>query len=259
MAFLISTPQTGVDSILVTYSLLGPVIALLRPLAALLTGLLGGYAVDLMASVPEGSDASEEETCNEECCTHRHESSKLWRAIRYGFIVLPRDIGRAMLLGLIVAGVIAVLVPADYFAEVLGTGALAIVIMMLLGIPVYVCATASVPIAAALIAKGVSPGAAMAFLMTGPATNAAAITTIWKVLGARATLIYLAVVAAAAFGFGIFLDRVLGVGGTSAVHVPHASLPDWAGPLCAVVLLVILGAALFRGREPEGNEDPTEG
>ena len=107
-----------------------------------------------------------------ECCGGEN-NHKVVRGLKYGFVTLPRDIGKAMLVGLVIAAVISALVPDGYFAEKLGTGILAMVVMMLLGIPVYVCATASVPVAAALILKGLTPGAALVFLMTGTATTAA--------------------------------------------------------------------------------------
>ena len=94
-------------------------------------------------------------------------------------------------------------VPEDFFAPFLGGGILAMVVMMALGIPVYVCATASVPVAVALLAKGVSPGAVMVFLMTGPATNAAALATIWANLGRRTAITYIATVAACSIAAGL--------------------------------------------------------
>jgi len=135
ISFLLSTPQTGVDSILVTLSLLGPVYAIFRPLAALATGLIGGGLVQLFD--PEPGDAIQPE-CTDACCAEKEQRSKLIRALEHGFVTLPRDIGRAMLVGLIIAAVISALVPDGYFAEHLGTGIFAMVVMMFLGIPVYV-------------------------------------------------------------------------------------------------------------------------
>jgi len=176
-SFLISTPQTGVDSIFVTLSLLGPVVAIFRPIAALVSGVIGGSVV----SLSQGDDVSSsraEEKCQDVCCTGDTGRGKFLRILSYGFVTLPRDIARAIIVGLALAGIISVLVPSDFFAGALGQGITGMLVMMAFGIPVYVCATASVPIAAALIAKGASPGAAIVFLMTGPATNAAAIATI---------------------------------------------------------------------------------
>jgi hypothetical protein len=148
------------------------------------------------------------EQCSDACCADKNKTPKIVRVLRYGFATLPRDIGKSMLVGLLIAAAIAAVIPEDFFTRgILGGGILAMIVMMLLGIPIYVCATASVPVAVALISKGVSPGAALVFLMTGPATNAAAFTTIWASLGKRTALTYLATVAGSAMAAGLFLDR----------------------------------------------------
>ena len=146
IAFLLSTPQTGVDSIFVTLSLLGPVFAIFRPIAALVTGLLGGTIVDIFGYSKTEKNKPPEK-CTDECCSGEKKSSGIVRGLKYGFITLPRDIGKPMLIGLIIAAFISALVPEGFFAEYLGTGIFAMVVMMFLGIPVYVCATASVPVA----------------------------------------------------------------------------------------------------------------
>lgn len=257
MAFLISTPQTGADSILVTYSLLGPVLAVLRPVAALLTGLAGGYAADRLAgreTAPMGADVCDCKRDNN-CAAEERPAWK--RALQYGFVTLPQDIGVHMLAGLLLAGLIGALVPPDFFAETLGSGPLAMLVMMLLGIPVYVCATASVPIAAALIAKGVSPGAAVVFLMTGPATNAAGLTTVWKVLGTKSTLVYLGAVAAGAFFFGSVVDHVFNLSVLTETGVTHESAGMGFRSILALVLLGVLFYALLvhpRDAEPGGDD-----
>ena len=256
-AFLLSTPQTGVDSILVTLSLLGPVFAIFRPLAALATGLAGGTLVTLFGA--EGDGEQSVPACTEACCAGDESRGKLRRGLAYGFVALPRDIGRSLLVGLAIAGVISALVPKDLFAGVFGTGLLAMLVMMAVGLPIYVCATASVPIAAALIAKGVSPGAALVFLMTGPATNAAAFTTVWKVLGKRASIVYLCTVAASALACGLLLDHIVAAASASAEAPLGWMLPGSVKAACAVALLAILAAPMLRrpkaaagSAEPEG-------
>jgi uncharacterized membrane protein YraQ (UPF0718 family) len=252
ISFLLSTPQTGVDSILVTYGMLGPVFAVFRPLAAFLTGVLGGGLTDLISreNDPDGAGAA---PCRDACCAHAERRGWLLRAARHGFVVLPRDIAKAMLLGLLAAGVIAAMVPDDFFAGALGTGVGAMLLMMVLGIPVYVCATASVPIAATLVLdKGVSPGVALVFLLTGPATNAAAFMTIWKSVGRNAAAVYLATVAVSALACGIILDYLFNVAGIRGLQAPHHMLPGWVGSVCAVVLLGILGFALVKPRSSRG-------
>jgi len=250
-AFLLSTPQTGVDSVLVTLGLLGPAFAVFRPLAALLTGVVGGCVVDAVGDTGDPNDDAPP-ACTDECCSMPHGTGRLKKMLRYGFVVLPRDIGRAMAVGLAIAGVIAVAVPEDFFTGALGSGLVAMLLMMVVGIPIYVCATASVPIAAALIAKGVSPGVALVFLVAGPATNAATLTTVWKVLGHRTTLTYLATVAVAAVLSGLLLDYLFTVSGMSAVHVGHRMLPMPVKFASAVVLLAILAVGMWH---PKKNGD----
>jgi len=244
IAFLLSTPQTGVDSIFVTLSLLGPVFAVFRPVAALITGLVGGTVVDVFE---QGGKArkSPPEKCTDECCSSKKNTGRVLRGLKYGFVTLPRDIGKAMLLGLAIAAFISALVPDGYFAEKLGTGIFAMVVMMFLGIPIYVCATASVPVAAALILKGLTPGAALVFLMTGPATNAASFITIWKALGRTTAIIYLATVAGCALLGGILLDLLATSADIQIAARPHWMLPAGVKYASAVVLLAVLGYALF--------------
>jgi len=242
-AFLLSTPQTGVDSIMATLSLLGPIFAVFRPFAAFVTGILGGTLVG--ATAPSRADAVDIPKCTDECCSHGNGKSKLRRALRYGFVSLPRDIAGPLIIGLVIAGVISVLVPTDFFADKLGQGIVAMVVMMVLGIPVYVCATASIPVAAAMMLKGITPGAALVFLMTGPATNAAAIATLWKLLGKRTTVIYLIVVALTALAAGLSLDYLFNIAGTSAGQIESWMLPQWVKTPSAIVLLAVLGTAVF--------------
>jgi uncharacterized membrane protein YraQ (UPF0718 family) len=245
ISFLLSTPQTGVDSIFVTLSLLGPVFAVFRPLAALVTGIVGGALVDIFGE-GKGDKSQPEPKCTDECCEGGEKGKKLARGLKYGFVTLPGDIGKAMLIGLVVAAFISALVPDGFFAEKLGTGIFAMVVMMLLGIPVYVCATASVPIAAALILKGLTPGAALVFLMTGPATNAASFVTIWKILGKATAITYLAAVAGCAILSGIILDFIAAGADFEIVARPHWMLPLPVKYASAVVLLAILAFAIFR-------------
>jgi len=253
-AFLLSTPQTGVDSIMVTFSLLGPVFAVFRPLAALVTGLLGGSLTSLL----EGHEAAREAVpaCTSECCSEVKAGNRFGRILRYGFVSLPRDIGKALVIGLIAAGLISAFIPDDYLAGVLGAGIGAMIVMMLVGIPIYVCATASVPVAAALIAKGVSPGAALVFLLTGPATNAAAIATIWKIMGRRTAVTYLFTVAVTALASGLFLDYIFRFQGVTVTAAMPGMLPESLKTVSAVVLLVVLTAAVWRPPRPNRRAVP---
>ena len=244
-AFLLSTPQTGVDSILVTWTMLGPLFAVFRPLVALATGLLGGGLVQAIDPDPPRLSANGKGLAEAaEFSRPQGIGSKLMAAVDYGFVTLPGDIGRALLIGVLIAGVLAAVVPPDFLAGYLGSGALSIALMMVVGIPIYVCATASVPLAASFIFMGASPGAAAAFLIAGPATNAATVTTISRVLGRRTTAIYLLTIAISAFGGGLLLDWLVP---RAAEAIPfldgaghHHEGVGWFGHLCGVVLTGVM-------------------
>ena len=255
-AFLVSTPQTGVDSILVTLSLLGPIFAVFRPVVALASGILGGAIVS--ATDKNGAATGPETACHEACCSAGPGQSRTRRAVVYGFLTLPRDIGRTLLVGLAVAGLISAIVPKGYFSTIVPPGPWQILVLMLVGIPVYICATASVPVAAGLILAGVSPGAAFALLMTGPATNAATVATIWKVLGKRTCLIYLATMMVAAFVGGLVLDRIMTAQQVQAAM--HGGwMPAWVKTVSAIALLGVLAAGAFYRPRHEARQDVADG
>jgi len=185
--------------------------------------------------------------CEAACCsgeTNRH--GKLYNMFHYGFVVLAGDLAKSLFIGLIIAAIISVFVPADFFTRFLKPGWSSMLAMMFLGIPVYVCATASVPIAVAFIAKGVSPGAVLVFLMTGPATNVATFTTILNVIGKRATILYLITIAISALGLGLLLDWFFAVKGLSVSSEMVPMLPNWLKNGCAIILIGILSRPLFQ-------------
>ena len=245
VAFLSSTPQTGVDSILVTYGLLGPVFTVFRVVAAFVTGLVSGTAVD----IAEGHEDERKGNNNQPsgCCHGSQKQVNRWREmIRYGFVTLPKDIGMALLVGLVITGLIGAIVPEGFFSDHLGTGLTPMLFAMIVGIPFYVCSTASVPIALGFMAAGLTPGAALVFLITGPATNAATFSTILKVLGKRTTFVYLATIAICALASGWILDGLFaGMLVDTEFHV-HAHELAWHDHAASAVLLVILVASRIR-------------
>jgi len=255
-SFLLSTPQTGVDSILITYALLGLVFAAFRPVAAMATGLIGGLLVMLFAQSGRDNGEPTAPRCAESCCADRkeHKHNVVWRALEYGFVTLPRDIGLPLLLGVGIAGAIAALTSPDQWGPYLGSGVLSIIVVMALGVPIYVCATASVPIAAGLIHLGASPGAALAFLIAGPATNAATITTLWKLLGKRSAALYLLTIGISAVAGGLTLDWLILATGTSVPQLAahHHDTPEglWLSAFWAVLLLVVLGVSYAARHHP---------
>jgi len=248
-AFLISTPQTGVDSILATFSLLGWILAVFRPVAALISGVLGGTLVSLTGD-SGGPDAPDAEPCTDPCCSAKG-GGKLKAALQYGFVTLPKDIGGSLLIGLVIGALITVYVGGgDYFSRTVPPGPPQILLLMLVGVPLYICATASIPIAAGLILAGVSPGAALAMLVTGPATNALTIATVWKVLGRRTCLIYLLTMMVSAFVGGLLLDSMVTIDQVKmAIH--DEWMPSWFRHASAIGLIGLLafGAAPRRRRQ----------
>ena len=256
VSFLLSTPQTGVDSIAITYALFGSVFAVFRPLAALATGLLGGLLVLLFAERGDNPKQSESNSaaCGEACCTERGSTGAFRRALQYGFVVLPRDIGVALLVGVVIAGSITAVAPAHLWQSHLGTGIVSILVAMALGTPVYVCATASVPIAAGLMYLGASPGAVLAFLVAGPATNAATLATVWKLLGGRTAALYLLTIAVSAVGGGLLLDWIISVVGTGtrqlAAHSHEVADGFGISGFWAVILLAVLAISYAAKRRP---------
>ncbi len=209
VSFLIATPQTGVDSILATWALLGLPFAIIRPLTAFLTGILGGTAVNYM-TVPDNSEISEIPPNGEktETAPKMTFSAKIIEVFRYGFVEMMQDIGKWLVVGLLVASAITVLVPDNALAQLSAYPGLGMVVILLLAIPMYVCATGSIPIAAALMMKGFSPGAAFVMLMAGPATNVGAMLIVGKVLGQRTLLIYLSAILIGAVLTGCLIDFV---------------------------------------------------
>ncbi|MCX5754463.1 MAG: permease, partial [Candidatus Krumholzibacteria bacterium] len=216
------------------------------PVVAFLSGILGGALVNVLGN-EKGPSPDERPACTAECCSGvENHRGGLVRAVKYGFFTLPRDIHKALIVGILIAGAISAAVPDDFFAGILGGGILSMLVMMAVGIPLYVCATASVPIAAALMMKGISPGAALVFLMTGPATNAATITTVWKIMGKRIAGIYLFTVAASALAAGLILDAVVRGNGSHSMAHSHWMLPGFVNTICALALLAVLGYAFVR-------------
>jgi uncharacterized membrane protein YraQ (UPF0718 family) len=267
-SFLLSTPQTGVDSIAVTYALLGPVFAIFRPIAALVSGVLGGVLVLLFGRSGSATD-DVPPACTDSCCSGDRTAPAWQRAAKYGFVTLPRDLAWPLLAGVAIAGAIAATLPADSLPRHLGSGLLSILVLMVAGIPLYVCATASVPIAAGLIRLGASPGAALAFLIVGASTNPAAVTTVWKVLGRRTTVVYLVTVGLSAVLCGLALDAIptwLGhwlpqvAACTTAACGGHTAeqFGPWSNCWAVVLVAVLIGSRLPTGgrAKPAGTPNP---
>ncbi len=252
LAFLVSTPETGVDSILLTYGLMGPVMAIVRPIAALLTSLVAA-ASSLLWRRRDG-ELSESEAANGEPDPDEgaptEEAGKLRRAARYGFLEMVDEIGFWLVVGLILTGVITALVPESWIQGVLGEGPGALVILLLLGIPLYMCASASTPVGAALLLKGVSPGAALVFLLAGPATNASSLVVIARFFGRKFVALYLSSVVITALGVGYLFDLLIRRTGWSIVPTlagDHLEETSWVTLTSALVLAALLLWSFARG------------
>ena len=216
ISFLISTPQTGIDSILATYGMLGWVFAIYRPIVAFTNGIIGGIIVKIFSKKEnlniQVENQEKESDCNDGSCQIElpaQKVNKIKKMYKYAFVEFLDDIGIHFIAGIIIAGLISYFIPNDFFIKYnINSGLLSMLIMAVIGIPMYVCATASIPIALALMSKGVSPGAAFVFLVLGPLTNAASITILLKILKKKILFLYLGTSAVLAVLFGLFLDFV---------------------------------------------------
>lgn len=263
LAFLISTPETGVDSILLTYGLLGPVLAVARPVAALLSAIMAGL---MLESFPD--DPAESEPDKESCCSgdsaHTappavpqplivrvfEECRGIWQSL----MMLFDEIAMWLLIGLSLSALISVILPSDFFEGGLGTGLTGMLVAMSIGLPMYVCATASTPLALAFMAKGMSAGAALVFLLTGPATNVGTMGIVLRVLGKKGMFAYLSAIIFVSLIFGVMVDAAglaPGVGGHSLDSHAHGGelAAKIAGPLIWALLAWRIGRKVYAPHE----------
>jgi uncharacterized membrane protein YraQ (UPF0718 family)/copper chaperone CopZ len=254
VSFLTSTPQTGMDSIFATYSLLGLPMAIARPFIALATGIIGG----LFTNLTERNQPSQ--TINNEQIAEdlKKETKPKWHnaiaeMFRYAFIEFLSDLAKWLVIGLMLAALISVLIPDAFITRYVGNEFLSMLVSLAMAGPLYVCATGSIPIAAVLMIKGLTPGAAIVFLMAGPATNAATITVIGKVLGKRTLFTYLVSIILGSLFFGLFIDYFLPREWfTYAIHNihhgghAHEMFPGWVGYASAMFLTLFILNALVK-------------
>jgi uncharacterized membrane protein YraQ (UPF0718 family) len=268
VSFLISTPETSVDSIAVTYALMGPVMAVYRPIAALVSAIITGMMTALTktdapvaAAAGETADACcsseathEQKSCcaggsdaasAPSCCASTEpvaeQQNRLFNAVKYAASELLDDIAAWMAVGIVIAGIMLTYIPPDWLAQ-WGQGVSAMLVMLLVGIPMYICAVASTPVAAGLIMAGVSPGVALVFLLVGPATNIAGLALVSRELGVKVTLVYLAGIAVVSVGMGLLLEYLLQATSWQVdVRLGEASmmLPMLLSWGSAIVLLVL--------------------
>ena len=237
VSFLISTPQTGVDSIMVTWSMLGLPFALIRPIVAFFTGIGGGLLTNKI------------DKKNINIPTKRTNQPKVKFSIKtilhYAFVEMVADIAKWLVIGLLIAALITVIVPDNFFTEFHLSGISGMLLILIVSIPLYICATASVPIAAVLLLKGLSPGALLVFLMAGPATNAATITVIGKNLGRKTLIAYLSSLIIGSLLFGLIVDNFLPAQWFTPLsymtgHHHHEILPYWLMMSSTILLVLII-------------------
>ncbi|WP_371377556.1 SO_0444 family Cu/Zn efflux transporter [Thalassotalea aquiviva] len=307
-AFLVATPETGVDSVSVSYALLGPVMAIYRPFAAIMSAIITGFLVlardhnsneksPSLSSQPRSSSAccssdktpvakpvktsccstSEEPkqsatSChpqtapalqsitqatpsisatstvtlarNSSCCSAAKVKPLSWvdktlLGFKYAFTQLLDDIVVWLFIGLVFATTIRTFLATDFLLQY-GSGLVAMLVMICLSIPMYICATASTPIAAGFIMAGISPGTALVFMMAGPATNISTLGVIKKEMGSSVLTRYLLGVALSAIGFGLLLDAGLNyfnINISEQMSHSHELLPAWFALTCTLILI----------------------
>jgi HflK protein len=278
-AFLISTPETGLDSISISYALTDPIVTVFRPVTAVLTAICAGIGVNFFGARKQ-SDVDVHETQPEveippDAHDHEHDHDhaahdlesttpgaerRNWRSIdtanrvyRYAFIQLLDDTSHWIVLGIVLSAIVAAAFPPTFFEQYLGSQLASMLVMMLLSIPIYVCASEATPVAAALVMKGLNPGAALVFLLVGPATNIGSIVMLMKFLGARIVAIYLAsiVVFALLAGFALnWVYRAFEIDPQATFGAATAFVPEPVKVATALLLIVLLLASMRRTRLP---------
>ncbi len=245
-SFLVSTPESGVDSIAITYALLDPIMTVARPLAAFVTGITAGILensvswkseAELDSPTPVSAAGAENVSEDQEPLVTR-----IIHGLRYGFREIWADIALWFFVGLFLAGIITVYMPESLSQMILGGGIVAMLAMLLMGMPIYICATASTPIAAAFLLKGASPGAVLVFLLVGPATNMTSLSVLIRILGKMGTIRYLIVIAVVSIMFGLGLDGVyhyLDIEARAVISEIRETIPYWLKLGSAVILILL--------------------
>ncbi|CAK8715146.1 Permease [Candidatus Electrothrix laxa] len=270
-AFLISTPESGIDSISITWALLDPIMTIARPVSAFISAAVAGIAENFFSFSGPATDpvklshlerqhivlATEKKSCT--CCSGKQQEEgvngeavskesflrkfpgKLKAGIKYAIFDIWEELAGWFIVGILLAGVITVLMPDTFITAYLGGGLSSMLLMLVIGIPLYICATASTPIAAAFIMKGVSPGAALVFLLVGPATNITSLSVLIGLLGKRATALYLTSIAVVSVLCGLVVDAVysmLGISVIAAVAKHGKMLPEQLTVAASMVLIM---------------------
>ena len=226
ISFLVATPETGVDSVAISYALLGPFMTIVRPVAAVVSAIFTGFVtrcwldkksstIPLQVSIPLQTDCG----CQSSCCNentgvvleHNKKKNiydKLKQGFNYAMTDILKDVAIWLMLGILVAGIMVTLIPPDFLKQ-WGSGLGAMVIMLIVSVPMYICATASTPLGAAMIMSGVSPGTVLVFLLAGPATNISTLIIIFREMGQKTLIAYITGIVVASLSLGLLVDAMI--------------------------------------------------
>jgi len=246
LSFLISTPITGVDSIMATYGIFGWIFTLYRAMSSMVIAMVAGIltnifdkeeskpkiAFSLTPTEEEGSCCSTGSSC---CASSSKKEPFVIRVFSYAFGTLLKDIAKPLLWGLLLGALITIAIPSNLSEILVEYAWLSYLIVIIIAVPMYVCATASLPIAAGLMLSGVSAGAAFVFLSAGPATNTVTIGVVKKMLGTRALYIYLGSIIVGSIFFGVGLDYLFSVSNINPISLVH--MGEEAGVIISSVVL----------------------
>lgn len=274
-SFLSSTPQTGVDSILATYALMGGFFTFVRVLVAFITGIISGLVIQLITKESEqkntliindtkltpinsiAQDSNLEALAPDKKSTYNtYLSTNLPQALQHGLIVLPADLFRTLIFGVLIAGLITTLVPESLLSTHIGEGYKGFFFATIVSLPLYICATASIPMAYALIGAGLSPGAALVLLIIGPATNTTTISAAWTLIGRQATFIYLLSIVCVAWFAGWLLDSSSSHSLTNSIFHQHQASPqEFLRHLWGILLVCLLINAYWKVNSSKRKRD----
>ena len=211
LSFLVATPETGPDSIALSYALLGPFMAIIRPIAAVFSAIVAGFMVSERQDIEPNQSHTHKSCCasnKKNISVNQTFTHRLFESMNYSFIKLLSDISLWLVIGIGVAALMKTYLPMHWLAE-WGNGLSAMLVMAVIGVPMYICASASTPLAAGFLAMGISPGAILVFMLAGPATNIGTLGIIKKELGSQPLVAYLIGVILTALAFGLLTDYLV--------------------------------------------------
>jgi len=239
LSFLISTPTSGIDSIFATYALLGPLLAIMRPIASIFGGIATGILENRLSTDDHNSPDVNQAVAEVD---NRPLSEKLRSGIRYGFDDLVADTAKWLVIGLVLGGILSYILPATLAGTYLANPWFSYPLMLIVGIPIYVCTTGSIPIAASMIFNGMSPGAGFVFLFAGPASNTATLSFVAGKLGRKTTILYVLSIIVWSVFFGLLIDFIWNLSGQDIglLGHHHELLPAWLKILSAVLMIGLI-------------------